>query len=173
MASSSSRSWKERVVEIDAVPAALRMRLGHDATLGLLEVLDLSHREAREAVIHACTERFERRLVGEVAAVRVQMAQFESSIRQDMAQLRADLQQDMAQLRADLRQEMAHLGAHLRQEMAQLDASLRREMSDMGIGLRQEIATGRVELFKWCFLFWIGQVIAIGGMMGVMLRVMR
>lgn len=61
----------------------------------------------------------------------------------------------------------------LRVQMAQLGADLRREMGEMRIDLRDEIATGRVELFKWCFLFWIGQVLAVGGLMGVMLRVMR
>jgi hypothetical protein len=80
-------------------------------------------------VISACTERFERRLVDEIAKVRV---------------------------------DMAHLGASLRQEMATMTA-----------GLRQEMATGRVELFKWCFLFWVGQVLAIGGLVGVMLRLLR
>ena len=43
----------------------------------------------------------------------------------------------------------------------------------MGSDLRAEMASSRVELFKWCFLFWIGQVLAIGGLMGVMLRLMR
>lgn len=116
-------------MEIEAVPASLRMRLGPDATAGLLDLLDLSHREARDAVITACTERFERRLVEEISGVRLQLVQVESSIRQDMAQL--------------------------------------------GSGLRQEIAAGRVELFKWCSLFWIAQVLAIGGIVGVMLRLMR
>lgn len=127
-------------MDVESVPPVLRMHLGHDATLGLLELLDVSHREARDAVILACTERFERRLVEEVSGLRVQMAQFDSSIRQEMAQLGADL---------------------------------RREMGEMRIALREEMATSRVELFKWCFLFWIGQVLAIGGMMGVLLRVMR
>lgn len=105
-------------MEIDAVPLALRGRLGSDATGGLLQLLNQSHREEREAVIAACTERFERRLVEEVSSVRVQLAQAESTIRDD-------------------------------------------------------IAGGRVDLFKWCFLFWIGQVLAIGGLIGVMLRVIR
>lgn len=119
--------------------------------MALLELLERSHREARQPLIDACTERFERRLVEETAALRVQIAQ----------------------LGADLRQEMASMGAELRQEMASLGAELRREMASMGAGLHQEIAAGRVELFKWCFLFWIGQVLAITGIMGVMLRLMR
>jgi hypothetical protein len=105
-------------VEIDVVPLALRGRLGSDATAGLPGLLNQPHKEEREAVISACTERFERRLVEEVSGVGVQLAQAESTIRQD-------------------------------------------------------IAAARVDLFKWCFLFWIGQVLAIGSVMGVMLRLIR
>jgi len=36
--------------------------------------------------------------------------------------------------------------------------------------LRQEIATSRVELLKWSFLFWIGQVAVIAGLLAFMLR---
>lgn len=100
------------------MPAALRERLGLDATGGLVHLLDHALRDERGNVIAACTERFERRLVEEVAGVRVQLAQVEAT-------------------------------------------------------LRQEMAAGRVELLKWCFLFWIGQVLAITGIMSVMLRLFR
>jgi hypothetical protein len=131
-------------MELGQVPTALHARLGNEATVGLLQVLDRSHQEARQDLISACTERFERRLVEEVSALRVQIAR-------DMAQLESSLRHDMVQLRADLQHQIATLGADL----------------------RQEIAAGRVDLFKWCFLFWIGQVLAISGIVGVMLRVMR
>ena len=70
------------------------------------------------------------------------------------------------------------MGADLRQEMASaptcgrtghLGADLRQETATMGTGLRQDVAAGRVELFKWCFLFWMGQVLAIGGLLRMML----
>jgi len=138
-------------MQLNQVPRALQVRLGDEATVGLLELLDRSHREARQELMTACTERFERRLVEEVAGLRVQIAQ----------------------LGADLRQEMATMGADLRQEMATMGADLRQEMATMGADLHQEMAAGRVDLFKWCFLFWIGQVVAVGGIVGVMLRVMR
>src|SRR5699024_5009941 len=119
-----------------------------DATVDLVELFDRFHSETKESMIAACTERFERRLVEEVAGVRVQLANVESGLRQELTKLGAELRQEMTQLGAELRQEMTQLGADLRQENAQAMA-----------GLRQEIATGRVELFKWCFLFWIGQVL--------------
>ena len=105
-------------MDVHSVPAGLRTALGREATAGLLELLNLSHREEREAVVTAYTERLERRVVDEVAKVRVDVAQ-------------------------------------------------------LGGMLRQEMAAGRVELFKWCFLFWIGQVFAVGGLMSVMLRLLR
>lgn len=105
-------------MEAYSVPPALRSKLGPEATAGLLELLDLSQTEARDTVISACTERFERRLVDEISKVRVDVAQ-------------------------------------------------------LGASLRQEMAAGRVELFKWCFLFWIGQVLAVGGLIAAMLRLLR
>jgi hypothetical protein len=79
-----------------------------------------------------------------------------------MAELRSDLRQEMAELRADLRQEMTVLGVDLRQEMMQLGAALREQMAD-----------GRFELIKWCFLFWLGQVVAVSGILALMLRAVR
>jgi hypothetical protein len=142
-------------MDIEGVPTALSERLGTEATVGLLQLLDHAHEEWREDVIGACAERFERRLVAEVAGMRVQLAQVEAAVRQGDTETRASL-----------RQEMAAMGTMLRQEIATGDASLRQEIT----ALRHDMATGRFELLKWCFLFWIGQVIAISGILSVMLR---
>ena len=58
----------------------------------------------------------------------------------------------------------------LRVEMAQGFAGVRQEMAQGFSSLRQEIAAGRFDLLKWSFVFWIGQVVAIGGIVGVLLR---
>ena len=74
---------------------------------------------------------------------------------------------------AGLRVQIAQTEAVLRRDMAEMGAAIRVETAQMGAGIRQEIAANRVELLKWCFLFWIGQVVAIGSLVGVMLRAMR
>ena len=127
-------------MDIEQVPAALQARLGPQASGALLELLDRSHRTAREDVITACTERFDRRLVEESSGLRLQISQVEARLRQEFARVESSIRQDMAELRASL---------------------------------REDIAAGRVDLLKWCFLFWVGQVLAVGGMLGVVLRVMR
>ena len=171
-------------MEIESVPDALQARLGHQATVCLLQLLDRAHSEKRGDVIAACSERFERRLVEEVSGLRVQIAQGEctlrgetsslgATLRQEMADLRNALRQEMADLRDALRQEMAALESRLRQEMAGLESNLRQEMTGLERSIRGDIAAGRVEFIKWAFMFWVGQVLAITGIMGVMLRLMR
>jgi hypothetical protein len=160
-------------MDTERVPAALQERLGIEGTSGLLQLLDRTHREWRDDVIAASSDRFERRLVEEIAAVRVQIAQVDASIRRDMADMGASIRRDMATMGAEIRQEMATMGAGIRQDMATMGAEIRQEMATMGAGIRQDMASGRVELFRWCFLFWIGQVVAVAGVMGMMLRVFR
>jgi hypothetical protein len=149
-------------MDFDAVPASLRDRLGAEATGGLLSLFDLARSEWKADLIAASTERYERRLSEEMARARVQAAQVEASLRTEIAQMGASIRQDMAQMGASIRQDMTQMGASIRQDMAQMGASIRNDM-----------ATGRVELFKWCFIFWIGQVLAIAGIIGVMLRLFR
>ena len=127
-------------MDLDAVPGPLRSRLGETATAGLLDLFDRALREGRADVMEACSDRFERRLAEETAAVRVQIARSEASLRTDIAQL---------------------------------GATLRQEMTVLGGTLRQEMASGRFELLKWCFLFWVGQVLVMSTIIGVMLRITR
>jgi hypothetical protein len=42
---------------------------------------------------------------------------------------------------------------------------LREEMSHLRVDLRVEIATARADAIKWSFLFWIGQMAAVSGLM--------
>ena len=76
----------------------------------------------------------------------------------------------LAEEMAMLRVEMAAMGAAIRGELADQGAAIRSEMAAMGAAIRAEMASGRVELLKWCFLFWIGQVAAMAALLAFMLR---
>ncbi len=58
--------------------------------------------------------------------------------------------------------DLTHLGASLQLEIRQPEGSLRQEMAD-----------GRSDMLRWILIFWIVQVVAIIGIMGVMLRLFR
>jgi len=113
MASSSRRSgpaqYGKRHMGSHRVSAALRERLGHEASLGLVELVESDRTEWSERVLSIAVERFERRLAEELASLRVAVV---------------------------------------------------REMHE-----------GRVDVLKWGFLFWVGQVAAFAAVLAFMFRV--
>jgi hypothetical protein len=52
-------------------------------------------------------------------------------------------------------------------------SNLRVQIAQVETTLRGDMATGRVEYIKWSFLFWVGQVLAITGVLTVLLRLIR
>jgi hypothetical protein len=52
-------------------------------------------------------------------------------------------------------------------------SGLRVQIAQSESTLRGDIASGRVEFIKWSFVFWVGQVLAVTGIMTVLLRVLR
>jgi hypothetical protein len=153
-----------------AVSPALAGRLGADATAGLVELIDSAEGHCVNIVLERSVERFERRLSEDVSTLRVEMTRLGADLRQEITTVWSDLRQEMATLGSGLRQEMAALGSDLRGEMATLGSDLRREMATLGSDLRQEIGNQKFDLLKWSFLFWIGQVVAIAGIVTMLLR---
>ena len=49
-------------------------------------------------------------------------------------------------------------------------SKLRVDMAQLRADLHGEIVSGRFELLKWAFFFWVGQVVAMVGVLSVMLR---
>jgi len=58
----------------------------------------------------------------------------------------------------------------LTEEISALRDGLHTALHDGLSAVRQELATTRVELLKWSFLFWVGQVAAMAGLLAVMFR---
>ena len=58
----------------------------------------------------------------------------------------------------------------LTEEISGLRLEFREALRD-GLSLvRQELATTRVEMLKWSFLFWVGQVAAMAGLLALMFK---
>ena len=131
-------------METTIVPLALQDRLGPDGTLGLLEFMQAINVAWRNDMVEVVTDRFERRLSVEVASLREEMA---------------------AGCLAT-----ANEFASVRQEMANGLAAVRQEMANGFIAVRKEMADGRVDFIKWSFLFWVGQVAVLSGVMALLLR---
>ena len=168
-------------MDFQSVPGSLQDRLGVEGTSDLVRLFDRARVEWSDDVLNLSLERFERRLVQEMAGVRVEMARGQATLREELAQQNATLREAIAQQGASLREALAQQGASLREALAQQGAALHFEIAglrtelkgDMQEGfasLRQEIAKDRFDLLKWSFYFWVGQFFAVAALMTAMLR---
>ena len=73
---------------------------------------------------------------------------------------------------AGVRVDVAREAAALQGDVAGLRTEMKVGIQEGVASIRQELATSRVELLKWSFLFWVGQVFAIVALVGAMLGAM-
>ena len=72
------------------IPVALADRLGQDATIGLLELLDGEKADWTDKVLSISTDRFERRLTEEISTLRIELHDGLAGIRQELATVRVE-----------------------------------------------------------------------------------
>jgi hypothetical protein len=144
------------------VSPALRLRLGPEATDGLLGTLDAARREWTEAVMTRMVDRFECRLTQEISGLRVEL-------REALATQSADLRVALASQSADLREALAAQRAEFREGLAAQRAELVGAIAGQGAALRSEIATSRTDIIRWLFIFWTGQLIALAALLNALL----
>ena len=172
MASSSGRSCPEEKTAVvpNRLPPELRERLGDEAALGLLELLESERAEWSERVPSVAADRFERRLAEQIAGVRVELSAVRADIVRELDEGLGSIRQELATVRVETRQELATARAETRQELHAGLGSFRQDLH-AGLGLlRQELANARVETLRWSFLFWVGQVAAMAGLLALMFR---
>jgi len=120
-------------------------------------------------------EHFERRLVEESSKLRLEMAELRTDVRGELGAIRTEL----AGALGGIRTEMAAALGGIRTEMAAALGGIRADMAgDVGgmradiAGIRAEIAVNKFELLKWAFAFWVGQLVGVAGIVGLLLRMM-
>jgi hypothetical protein len=169
------RRLVEQISGVRVQIAQLEASYRQDSTetrAGLRQEVIAARAELRQEITEARAE-LRQEITEARAELRQEIAAMGGTLRQEIGEMGGALRHEMAAMGGALRHEMAATGGALGHEMAAMGGTLRQEIAAMGGALRQEIATGRVELLKWCFLFWIGQVFAIATILGVILRLYR
>ena len=79
-------------------------------------------------------------------------------------------EQRLIAVSAELRAEIGRAQSDLRQEMTTMDAGIRVALTEGLSRIRVEMTDMRVDVLRWSFLFWIGQVAATATLLAFMLR---
>ncbi|MFQ5454746.1 MAG: LA_3696 family protein [Nitrospirota bacterium] len=139
---------------IVAVPRRLREKLGEDATDDLVILLNESDKDTKEDVIDVASERFERRLTEEITRI-------DRRITEEVAKLNERISDEVAKLDKRITEESAKLDKRITEEAAKLDKRITEEAAK----LDKRISETKTEIIKWMFIFWVGQVGMILGIL--------
>jgi DNA anti-recombination protein RmuC len=138
----------------------LHESLGEEATNDLFawwEEAATVNRAAVREVADLYYARFDARLEKGLAEVR---AELRAELSKESGQLRSEMAKESGQLRS----EMAKAFGQVRSDMATEFAKVRNEMTE-GFGkLRSETAGQHADLIKWMFIFWIGTLVPLAGL---------
>jgi sirohydrochlorin ferrochelatase len=163
------------------VPRPLREKLGEEGTDALIALINEAGENNKQSVIEVVAERFERRLAEEIGKLRAEIAEAMGKLRAEVAgevsTLRAELSEETNKLRAELSGETNKLRAELsgetnklRAELSEGTNKLRAELSEGTNKLRAELHDLRANLIQWMFVFWIGQIGVLTGILFTFFR---
>lgn len=133
------------------LPESLRSRLGEEAARDLVELVNAAGRAQREDTVMLVGERFERRVV----------------------EVQSGLEQRITQVKSDLEQRIAEVKSELEQRIVEVKSELEQRINAVKSELEQRIAHLRADLIKWMFVFWMGQVAVMAGLVGLLYNLLR
>lgn len=131
-----------------SVEKPLRESLGNDAAVdSLIRLINASDAEKKRDVIEFVEEKFERRLSEEVGGLEVRLS--EKIDAGDKA----------------LSEKMSELEVRLSEKMSELEVRLSEKIVKGDSALLAKISQTKSEIIKWMFIFWVGQVGMILGIL--------
>jgi len=147
------------------VPKVLREKLGDEGVEALLQVLNLSNEDLKKDVITLAEEKFEKSLVEEISKFRVEVNEEISKLRdeiyKEISKLRAEFNKEISKLRAEFNEEISKLRVEFNEDISKLRVEFNEKISEVD----KKISSTYANLIKWMFIFWLGQIGAILGIL--------
>ena len=157
-----------------AVPEPLQRALGAEGAPALVSLLNEVGLAVRASVTALAVERFERRLAEELGRLRAELHEHVSGLR---AEFHAALHAEVGSLRAELHEQVGTLRAELGEQVGSLRAGLHEQLGTLRAGLHEQLGSVRAAMLgsearitRWMFVFWVGQ---IGALLGILFAFFR
>lgn len=137
---------------IITVPKPLRETLGEDASEALVKMLNEQGKETQNSVIETAALRFEKRLTEKVSGLQVELEKTEK------------------RLDNRITSEISAVRVELGETEQRLDNRITSETSNVRTELSEKIQKSKTDTIKWMFIFYIGQ---IGALLGILFAVFK
>ncbi|RME44497.1 MAG: hypothetical protein D6791_13035 [Chloroflexi bacterium] len=130
------------------IPRTLRERLGEQGADELANLLNRATEDASRDTLVLAEEKYERRLSQEMAMMN-----------QNVTETRAELNQHIAEVKTELDQRITEVKTELDQRITEVEARL-----------QTQLAETKADLIRWMFIFWVGQLATILGVLFVFFK---
>ena len=150
------------------VKKPLREKLGDDGAEALVELINEAQKETQNNVIKFVEEKFEKRLSEELAKVRVEIAEVKTELIERIENSRSEMKSDIESLRTELKSDIAELRSEMKSDIESLrtnDEKVKTELIERIEALKTNDEKVKSELIRWMFIFWVGQIGAILGIL--------
>jgi len=137
-------------------PKPLRDKLGEDGVDSLIELLNEVEKATRESSVLFVEEKFERRLSEEIAGVKTDFEEKIAEVKVEIARVEEKFERRLSEEIAGVKVEIAGVKAGLEEKIAYVKAELTKEIADV-----------KAYLTRWMFIFWLGQVASVLGILAL------
>ncbi|MBD3385463.1 hypothetical protein GF407_11130 [candidate division KSB1 bacterium] len=132
----------------------LRDKLGDDGIESLIDLLKESQADQKEDMLAFFEEKYERRLGKEVGAISVTIAETEK-------RLDNRITEEIGKVNVTIAETEKRLDNRITEEIGKVNERTTEEIA----GVKTDLANTRADLIKWMFIFWMGQVVALVGIL--------
>jgi bifunctional DNA-binding transcriptional regulator/antitoxin component of YhaV-PrlF toxin-antitoxin module len=137
------------------VPKPLREKLGDEASDALVSLINQAGNGYKTETVELVEERFERRVSEEVAKL-------ERHITEEVGKLDHRITEEVGKLDHRITEEVGKLDRRITEEVAKLNE----RMATLDVKLSET----KADLLRWMFIFWVGQV---GALLGILFAFFR
>ena len=143
------------------VPRILQEKLGEEGSDAFVKVIKEIDNEARKEALVVAEEHFEVRLSEEMGKLRQEFSGFKEEMRTELSEFKEEMKAKFSGFEEEIRTEFSGFKEEIKAEFSGFKDSMGREISS----LKVENAKTKADMIKWMFIFWIGQIGVLSGIM--------
>ena len=128
---------------IITVEKPLKDKLGDEGVDSLIRLLNQSQQNQKQDLMVYLEEKYERRLGEEINKVNERLTE------------------DIGQVNVNIAETEKRLDNRITEQIGKVNERITKEIA----GVKTDLADTRADLIKWMFIFWMGQVIALVGIL--------
>ena len=151
---------------IISIPKPLREKLGEDGSDALVQMLNQYESETKQSIFDAAELRFEKKLTEEISGVRIEITECEKRLENKLTEEISGVRIEIAECEKRFEKRLSEEISGVRVDIT----DLRRDMVENDAMLRTDIHKSKTDTIKWMFIFWIGQ---IGALLGILFAVFK